>query len=121
MKPSCVPKRRAFDDFIRPLIVPREFHTHPEVGATLHQESRHRQPSIAELCDRMEDGSLPADAGGVHGGARVDVCAAIEQQPCGFSNTELRGHMQQGRSLKQEAAGAGAAAIQFRKPPVRQM
>src|SRR5688572_32212713 len=68
----------------------------------------------------MEDGSLPADAGSVHGGARVDVCAAIEQQPCGFSNTELRGHMQQGRSLKQEAAGARAAAIQFRKPPVRQ-
>jgi hypothetical protein len=75
---------------------------------------------IAELCDRMENGRLPADAGTVHGGARVDVCAAIEQQPCGFNDAELCGHVQQGRSLKQEAAGARAAAIQFRKPPVRQ-
>ena len=42
LEPSCVPQRRAFDDFIQPLIMSREFHTHPEVGATLHQESRHR-------------------------------------------------------------------------------
>ena len=98
----------------------REFHTHREVGATLHQQLRHRQPSIAELCDRVEDGRLPADAGIIHRGARVDVCAAIEQQPCGFDIAELCGHVQQGRSLKQEAAGARAAAVQFRKPPVHQ-
>lgn len=42
LKPQCVPERRAFNDFIRPVIMSREFHTHPEVGATLHQQLRHR-------------------------------------------------------------------------------
>ena len=69
----------------------------------------------------MENGRLPPDAGIVHGGAPVDVCAAIEQQPCGFNIAELCGHMQQGRSLKQEAAAARAAAVQFRKSPVHQL
>jgi hypothetical protein len=54
-------------------------------------------------------------------GDRVfDVCAALEQHPCGFNNAELCGHVQQGRSLK-EAAGARTAAIEFGKPPVRQV
>jgi hypothetical protein len=30
-------QRRSFDDFVRPLITSWEFHTHPEVGTTLHQ------------------------------------------------------------------------------------
>ena len=82
---------------------------------------RDRQSSIVELRDRVENGRLPADAGIVHGRARIDVCAAIEQQPCGFNIAELCGHVQQRRSLKQEAARARAAAVQFRKSPVHQL
>jgi hypothetical protein len=33
LKPECVTQRRAFDDFIRPLVVTRESHPHGEVGA----------------------------------------------------------------------------------------
>jgi hypothetical protein len=37
LEPYCVSQRRAFDDFIQPLIMPWEFHTYAEVGAVLHQ------------------------------------------------------------------------------------
>ena len=53
-------------------------------------------------------------------GARVDVRAAIEQSLRGFDNAELRGHVQQGRPWSRRRRRARAAAIQFRKPPVRQ-
>ena len=81
---------------------------------------RHRQPQIPELCDRVKNGRLTADTGHVDGGARVDIGATIEQQSCGFNAAELCGHVQQRRSLKQEAAAPRAAAVQFGKSPVRQ-
>jgi hypothetical protein len=56
----------------------------------------HRQAEIFKLCDGVEDGCLAADAGSVDGGAGVDVCAAVEQEPRGFGIAELRGNMQQG-------------------------
>jgi hypothetical protein len=34
----------------------------------------------------MENGRLSADAGTIPRGARVDICAAIEQQPCAFND-----------------------------------
>src|SRR5687768_15986205 len=68
----------------------------------------------------MEDRRLPADAGSIHCSPRVDVGSSIEQQSCGFYNAELRGHVQQRRALKQEAAGARAAAVQFWKSLVYQ-
>src|SRR5207247_5365346 len=49
-----VPQFRAFDDFIRPLIMARKFHTHAEVGPALYQPSRDRQATILELCHRVE-------------------------------------------------------------------
>jgi len=48
------------------------------------------------------------------------MTVTIEQQTCGVKSPKLRRHVQQGRSLKQESAGARAAEIQFRKPSVRQ-
>ena len=98
----------------------RELHTHRKVSAALDQQSRRGQPFISELRDRMKDVCLSADAGVIHGGARVDVSSAIEQQPCGVDVAELGGHVQQRRALEQEAAAVSAAAVQFSKSPMGQ-
>src|SRR5687767_5615753 len=99
----------------------RKRHAHTEVGAVLHQQLRHRQAVILELCDCVENGCLSADPDVIHRGTGVDACAAIEQQTCGVNGPELRSHVQQGRSLEQEAAAACAAAVQFRKPAVYEL
>ena len=70
----------------------REFHAQSKVGAALDQELRHREPAIAELGDGVENGSLPANAGLVSRGARIDVCSSIQQEPCRVNIAELRGH-----------------------------
>ena len=69
----------------------------------------------------MEDGRLPADPGVIYRGARVDVGAVIEQQPCRLKSPKLRRHVEQGRSPKEEAAAARAAAVQFRKSAVHEL
>lgn len=120
LKSSGVPQRGAFDDFVRPLVMSREFHAQSKVGAALHQELRHREPSIAKLCDGVENGSLPANASLVWRGAGIEVCSSIQQEPCRFDIAELCGYVQQRRSLKEHPARARAAAVQFRKSPVHQ-
>jgi hypothetical protein len=100
--------------------VSREFDSQSQVGAALDQELRHREPAIAELGDGVENGRLPANASLVSRGARIDVCSSIQQEPCRVNIAELCGHVQQRRSLKEHAACARAAAVQFRKSSVDQ-
>src|SRR5206468_1557268 len=88
-----------------------------EVCTPLNQQLRYRQAPIVELRHRMEDGSLPADAGLIDCCAGIDVRATVKKQRdcCGVA--VFRSHMQQRSSLKQEAAPTGLAAIEFGETP----
>ena len=68
----------------------------------------------------MEDCRLPADAGLIDCCARIHVCSTVEEQSDCCRVTVFRGHMQERCSVKQEAAPAGLAAIEFGETPVHE-
>jgi len=94
-----------------------KLHPNRQVRAAVYQQLRHRQPSIVKLRDRMEDRRLAADAGFIRRRPRVHLRAAFHKQFCRFQVAELRGHVQQCRSLEKQTPAAGAAAVEFREPP----
>ena len=105
-KPQRVSQRRAFDDFVRPLIVSRKFHANAEIGAAIHQQLRHGKPPSSNCVTAWKMAVCPPTP------ASSTVARALTSAPrsssrCAASRVaELRGHVQQRRSLKQEAAAA---------------
>src|SRR5262245_34852505 len=72
------------------------------------------------LRHRMEDWRLPANAGLLHRCPRIDIGAALQQQPDGLNIAILGRYVQQCSSLEREVASAGGPKVEFRKTSVRQ-
>jgi hypothetical protein len=100
--------------------VPRKLYANREVCITLKQQLRYRQARIVELRHRMEDCSLPADAGLIDCRAGIDVRGTVEEQRDRREVAVLRSHVQERSSRKRKVAPAGLAAIEFGETPIRE-